>query len=108
MPDTDQKSRLATLGSYALGKVLPVLWKEFSKIVLRGRKTDAAKKTPVVERSEPVTLPNGKTAVGIIRDNVLQLVSITDKGGNTLEMEPEFFDTGLLNLKKEVFIPKFE
>jgi hypothetical protein len=109
VPDTNQKSRFAILGRYALGKVSFVLGKEFLRNVLRGRKPDTAKR-PVakIDYSDPVELPNGNTAYGTIRNGVLDLVVLTDKSGNTLEMEPEFFNTSLLKLKKDVVIPKFE
>ena len=108
MLETDPRSRMATLGRNVLRKVSSVLRNEFSKNASQEGEPDTVKKMPVVERSEPVTLPNGNTAIGIVRDNTLMLVAVTDKGGNVLEMEPEFFNTSLLKLRKEILIPKFE
>lgn len=85
-----------------------MLGKEFLKSVLRGRGPDTAKKPAKIEHSDPVTFPNGNTAYGTIRNGVLHLVVITDKVGSTLEVEPEYFNVGQLNLKKDVIIPKFE
>jgi hypothetical protein len=105
---TDQESRLAALGRDILRKASAVLWKAFSKIVLEGRKPDTAKTKPIVERTEPVTLENGNTVTGIVRDKVLVLVSVKDKTGNVIEMEPRFFNTSLLKLKNEIYVPGFD
>lgn len=83
-----------------------MLGNEFSKNASKKAKTEPEKTSPaVVTQSDPVTLPNGNTAIGIIRNNTLTLVSVTDKGGNVLEMEPEFFNTSLLKLPKDIVIP---
>lgn len=109
MPDTDQKSRSATIGRVTLGKVLSVLGFEFLKAGLGGGKDDKRRKrTAKVERSASVTLQDGVTAYGTIRNGVLRLVVLTDKDGNKLELKPEFFDTKLLNLKENVKIPTYE
>jgi hypothetical protein len=95
---------LATTARRALGMMSIVLGIKFLKSVLRGPKP----KRPPPDYSDPVTLRNGSTAYGIIRNGVLRLVVITDKKGNTLEVEPQFVNTSLLKLKPDIVIPKFE